>query len=263
MCVSGACGVSCAQGFAACAGGGDSSCETNTLSDVNNCGGCGKACLSPPNAAPACASGVCEFSCKDGYFAEGGECGSFGGMFAHNGGGSGCGNCLTPNPATGGCSCPAGTSFGNQLAVVAACGVFDVAFCSPPKPSAQTDWGGVFLSNAPCGSGAAGCMVPNSSTNDCTCPAGAVPISMKVADPFCLTAPKQAALVVCINLGAPTVSFGGAFQTDASGGGACLVPNPKTTMCTCPAGTSDHTFNPALDNAAPTGAASVIHICNK
>ncbi len=42
-------------------------CETDTQSNINHCGSCGRVCPSPPNAAGNCTAGVCGFTCTDGF----------------------------------------------------------------------------------------------------------------------------------------------------------------------------------------------------
>ncbi|MEZ4390403.1 MAG: hypothetical protein R3A48_04845 [Polyangiales bacterium] len=42
-------------------------CETDTNSSLEHCGGCGRLCNSPPNAAGACTAGVCTFTCATGF----------------------------------------------------------------------------------------------------------------------------------------------------------------------------------------------------
>jgi hypothetical protein len=59
-CTNSACAiVSCSAGYADCKNGYADGCETNTVTDVNNCGKCGTAC-------PAVASGACENVCAGG-----------------------------------------------------------------------------------------------------------------------------------------------------------------------------------------------------
>ncbi len=66
-CENGACRVlSCAAGFLDCDGDPKNGCEVSSASNVDNCGGCGKACPST-NAAASCAAGLCQFTCKSGY----------------------------------------------------------------------------------------------------------------------------------------------------------------------------------------------------
>jgi hypothetical protein len=67
-CTGGACTVgSCNPGYANCDFNAGNGCETNVVSNVNNCGSCGLVC-STPNATSACAGGVCTVgSCNVGY----------------------------------------------------------------------------------------------------------------------------------------------------------------------------------------------------
>ncbi|MBL8603254.1 MAG: hypothetical protein JNK72_15120 [Myxococcales bacterium] len=82
----GACGTRCAldNGVAACRNGtcavamctapfGDcdamlsNGCETNTLTSIAHCGGCGRGCAARPNTAASCAAGACQYSCAPGF----------------------------------------------------------------------------------------------------------------------------------------------------------------------------------------------------
>ncbi len=66
-CSAGMCGLTmCSAGLADCDRAGNS-CETNTNTDVNNCGSCGAAC-SLANATAGCAGGRCTVArCNDGF----------------------------------------------------------------------------------------------------------------------------------------------------------------------------------------------------
>jgi sugar lactone lactonase YvrE len=83
-------------------------CETSTVADVNNCGGCGIVCATPPNGSAVCASGACTVSaCDTGYAdCDGNEqngCEADVRLDAGNCGG--CGNaCGAPPNATAGCT---------------------------------------------------------------------------------------------------------------------------------------------------------------
>src|SRR5437763_1939796 len=69
-CVDGRCGALCAAGFGDCDGNVANACEVNTLTSVTNCGGCGQACPSRPNATASCSGGVCRYACAANF----GEC---------------------------------------------------------------------------------------------------------------------------------------------------------------------------------------------
>jgi hypothetical protein len=59
-CLAGSCKIdSCLMSFANCDGNTANGCETNTGTDLNNCGACGNVCPAVANGVPACNSGVC------------------------------------------------------------------------------------------------------------------------------------------------------------------------------------------------------------
>ncbi|MCA9596627.1 MAG: hypothetical protein KC776_25095 [Myxococcales bacterium] len=62
VCSNGQCADSC--------GGGETDCNgtcTDTASDPQHCGGCGKACEAPPSSTATCQAGNCGFQCKAPY----------------------------------------------------------------------------------------------------------------------------------------------------------------------------------------------------
>ena len=67
VCVTGVCGVTCLAGYADCDGEPANGCESNTPTDLRNCGGCGRAC-STNHATASCRVGVCAIeSCEAGF----------------------------------------------------------------------------------------------------------------------------------------------------------------------------------------------------
>jgi hypothetical protein len=66
-CTNGTCTVSaCAEGFFDCNHNPADGCESNPLSDTNNCSACGTAC-NRTNGTPGCTAGVCKITCTDGF----------------------------------------------------------------------------------------------------------------------------------------------------------------------------------------------------
>jgi hypothetical protein len=67
-CASSICGLSCAPGFEDCNGNPSDGCEANLQTDSKDCGLCGRACTSLPNAFVACSKGVCGVgACNPGF----------------------------------------------------------------------------------------------------------------------------------------------------------------------------------------------------
>ena len=68
LCTMGVCGVSrCTAPFANCDGVASNGCETNALTSVNHCGGCGMRCQERRNASVSCEMGACQFRCNEGF----------------------------------------------------------------------------------------------------------------------------------------------------------------------------------------------------
>jgi hypothetical protein len=69
-CTNGSCGIgTCTAGFANCDNNATNGCETNTNTNINNCGGCGIAC-NVANGVPACTNGSCGVSACNAGFAN-------------------------------------------------------------------------------------------------------------------------------------------------------------------------------------------------
>jgi hypothetical protein len=80
-CIDGQCGIaSCNTHYFDCNVNPGDGCETNTTTDVLNCGACGAACPSPANTSPTCIESACDIVCTanhancDGSPANGCEC---------------------------------------------------------------------------------------------------------------------------------------------------------------------------------------------
>jgi hypothetical protein len=71
VCAGGLCTPMCNPGYSDCtepmAPSDDDGCETNTDGDVDNCGGCGRACSGDNVDTKTCQGGVCTSSCSSGY----------------------------------------------------------------------------------------------------------------------------------------------------------------------------------------------------
>ncbi|MEZ4407922.1 MAG: hypothetical protein R3A52_15820 [Polyangiales bacterium] len=67
-CAMGACAVgSCTGSYRDCDMSAANGCETDTTTDLNNCGGCGRICPAPANATATCSAGACGFTCNAGF----------------------------------------------------------------------------------------------------------------------------------------------------------------------------------------------------
>jgi len=69
-CAAGVCGVSnCRAGLGDCNPNALGTCPTDTTTDVNNCGGCGSACV-VPHATPSCVASACKVGTCDAGWAD-------------------------------------------------------------------------------------------------------------------------------------------------------------------------------------------------
>ena len=67
-CINGVCGLaSCNPGFENCDSYPGNGCEASLDTDPLNCGTCGVACASAPNAAATCSASNCSISCNPGF----------------------------------------------------------------------------------------------------------------------------------------------------------------------------------------------------
>ena len=101
----------CPTGFADCDGDPSNGCETNTVTDVANCGACNTACgAANTTSAPTCVKSTCVFACTPGF------------MHCSTNPSQGCettedgSNCETCGHSCGGAACNAGV-----------CGTIDIA----------------------------------------------------------------------------------------------------------------------------------------
>jgi hypothetical protein len=107
-CSGGACTPVCSSGFKSCDSNPNNGCETNTNSDVNNCGNCGTKCTNP-NGSVSCSGGACQIGCAVNYADCDGNTGNgcetnVSNNISHCGG---CGiQCSNPNGTT---SCTSGS----------------------------------------------------------------------------------------------------------------------------------------------------------
>jgi hypothetical protein len=84
------------------------------------------------------------------------------------------------------------------------------------------------------------CVDPNPYSTVCSCPPGFAQVTMRIVNDCPAAGYSWATVAFCT---APTYPGGsdwaGVYQrNDPSAGGACVVPNPYTAGCNCPAGTA-------------------------
>jgi hypothetical protein len=252
----------CDAGRADCNKNTADGCETDVANDTSNCSACGNACAQPANGTASCALGTCGFSCWGGFTKLGTQCASFGGAYAVSD--PGCPSCATPDAIGGTCGCPAGFAVSVTARLINDCSSLhgaQLAFCTAPGTAGSGDWAGAYeLDDAVACS--LGCRAPNPNTGACSCPAGATPIALRtLVDGTCGDL-HGATLTLCLNQAAPTTTFGGAYQKDdaVSGGSGCRVANPKTSACSCPAGTTARDYRTVADSATGT-LGTLLSIC--
>ncbi|MBL8600508.1 MAG: hypothetical protein JNK72_01145 [Myxococcales bacterium] len=161
-CSQGRCAVgACAAGFGDCDANAANGCETPTAADPANCGACGMACATGPNATARCAAGRCSTECATGY----GDC--------DNTPGNGCEARLPEDPRNcGACGqvCPTGPNAvarcnGGVCASTCASGFGDCD--SDPSNGCEAALG---TSTSHCGACGVVCVTPNATPS---CNAGA------------------------------------------------------------------------------------------
>ncbi len=93
-CASGSCGLACNSGWGNCDGSASNGCETNIISDRNNCGACGSVCPTYAHATSGCDSGFsCTMVCDADYANCDGSRTNGCETFIGNGATSNCGAC--------------------------------------------------------------------------------------------------------------------------------------------------------------------------
>jgi hypothetical protein len=118
-CIGGACTPVCSSGWTNCDSNPNNGCETNTNSDVDNCGSCGNQCVNPQGSV-SCSGGVCQVGCNPGFANcdgnAGNGCETNVQTNINNCGGCGIG-CVNPNGSTscvgGSCAPACSPGFGN------------------------------------------------------------------------------------------------------------------------------------------------------
>ena len=139
-CTNGLCNSTCSAGWGNCvqpaAPTPDDGCETNTNTNVDNCGACGRACSGTNVATRSCANGLCNSTCNGGS-----------------------GNCTQPAAPTADDGCETNTT--NDPAH---CGSCTKTCTAPPNETATC---AASMCNVSCNSGFDDCDA--SSGNGCEC----------------------------------------------------------------------------------------------
>jgi hypothetical protein len=246
-CAAGSCAIgSCLPGYQDCDLMAADGCESDTATDVMNCGGCANACAAFPNAAPACTGGTCtvgtcnaDYGNCDGIAANGCEaniltnpanCGS-------------CGDaCMLPN-AVQGCT--------NGMCSVAGC-MPDFADCNGiAADGCETN---TTTSAAHCGGCGHACMLAN-----------AIPACMASA---CAIGSCMSGFADCDLMTANGCETPVDTTTDCGFCGvACANPNGTTTctagacLPTCTAGYADCDGNKSNGCEASLSTTSNCGVC--
>lgn len=245
------CGYTCVSGYADCNGKADDGCEAD-LTNPKTCGGCTTSCPVPTDGVASCSGGLCGVACTDPFLPLASRwCAEYAGI-SEICAGVGGSSCTIANPFAGKCGCQSGF---NSVVVNAmqACGRVNLNLCEAPKYDAGlSDFGGVFVDwPASC---PRTCGISNAYSGDCSCPAGAKAISFKVLDnPLecglvttggpggggidggTVGGPIEVVINLCLGPGKGSTFFGAFGLMDD---GTCLTPNPVTSGCTCPAGST-------------------------
>jgi len=232
-------------------------------SHPEHCGECNHPC-----ASGECVEGECVGSaCPEGFQDDGGTCKNL--LGAHESWPADCAGCNVANVISGSCACPPGAT-DLALHVQSDCPGVPMRFatelrmCVTAGVSADVDFGGAYQmddADGLCGA-TAQCRVGNPlNGNACACPAGfdeAISLRSILRLP-CDGTEFGSTVVLCGNIDAPLASFGGAYQLDDIAP-QCRVTNPWTGDCSCPAGTTDHSYRIMVDGAAGLYG-STAHVC--
>ncbi|MGE5185017.1 MAG: hypothetical protein ACM31C_23270 [Acidobacteriota bacterium] len=217
--------------------------------DAPICGKLGEACC----AGASCTDGS---SCVAGT--TGARCLAFAGAYEKVATTT-CGApaCLA-NPQTGACACPAAFP-SSQSVVDEGCGdpavpqhqTAQLSLCGISSMPPNSEWGGAYvIADIPeCepATSPPGCLMTNPITADCTCPAGAEIVTLRVFVPGTATASTSCpgtvgmtdylggVVRVCLMPVAQPVSLYGVYQLDHDG--SCRTHSSALAGCACPTGT--------------------------
>jgi hypothetical protein len=266
VCTSGACVPTCSTGWGNCDGNLNNGCETNTQTNVSNCGSCGTVCNSN-NGSASCSLGTCSISCNAGW-------GNCDGLLSN-----GCELQLNTISACGSCTNACTNGHGTTSCVSGAC-----------APVCSTGWGNCdgnpsngcetsLTSLTNCGACGVGCTLAN-ATSSCTtgsCLISSCNTNWGNCDTLqsngCETATNTtsncgACGVTCTNPNGPTSCTGGAcVPTCNAGYGNCdgnanngCETNLNTDVSRCGSCTNVCSFANAA--ASCVGGACQLGACN-
>jgi hypothetical protein len=137
------------------------------------------------------------------------------------------------------------------------------ALCESKSAPEDGDWAGAFLvaDIAGCEPTATnGCMMPDSITGTCSCPADATETDLRVFVPgtlgaACVNSYLGAKLGVCLRSNPQITSVSGVYQRDDDG--HCRAFSSGLTGCTCPSGTLISSLRSIAEKAGTTTFAPV------
>ena len=238
------------------------SCTANVATLAQSCAGDGSCPASATQACDPykCGGTTCKTSCaadadcQTGKFCLKNKCTNFGGIFQPNMAPDCTFPCQDGNPLAAGnaCACPPNFPTSETISSYDDCAggasgsLTTINICATATRTTQNAWGGAYITYP---TSSCGANQVNPYTSAFTCPPDTNPAVYSVYNAFS-SCGQSYSITMCTSPTAPITTWGGAFQTDdnlGQGGNLCRVPNPKTSACSCPAGTSQHGLRILVD----------------